>query len=130
MKDIILTIDKLAIMHFDPKHTRGTFAIHYSKDKEQYTLERQYVLEHPEPIVTDLLKAVKQQGKMELTDDDDILGSLFVIRLLDEDTVEEKLYNFFARLCEKARTMKHMKTHAEYMKLFDEIKIKELHLRR
>jgi len=130
MKEVVLTIDTLAIVNFEPNNNRGAFLIHYSKDKEHHTLEKSYALDHPEPIVQDLLKEVKQQGKMELTDDDDILGSLFIIRLLNEDAVEEKLHNFFARLCEKAKTMKHMRTHTEYMKLFDEIKIKELHLRR
>lgn len=130
MKDVILVVEKLTISHFDPKQSTGTFKIHFRKDKEQQSFEKQYALSHPEPIVEDILKEVKQRGKMEILDSDDIIGSIFVVRLLDEDNVDEKLFHFIARICEKIKTMKHMKSHGEYMKLYDEIKIKSLDLRR
>lgn len=128
MKDVVLRLEKLSIAQFDPKQGTIRFKLSCRKDQEPFILERPYTLEHPEPIVEDILKIVKQQGKMELDDTDDLLGSIFVVRLQDEDAVEEKLLHFFSRLCEKVKTMKHLKNHVEYMKLFDEIKIKELRL--
>src|SRR3989344_3298651 len=101
MKDVILAVEKLSLSQFDPKQGTGTFKIHFRKDSEQQTFEKQYALSQPEPIVADIL---------------------------EEDNVDEKLFNFIARLCEKIKTMKHMKSHGEYMKLYDEIKIKELRL--
>ena len=130
MKDVILTMDTLAIAHFDPKQGIGRFVIHFTKDNRPEHFEKQYALDDPESIVQDLLKEVKQRGKMEITDYDDLIGSIFVVRLMDEDVVDEKLFNFFARLCEKAKAMKHMKHHADYMRLYDEIKIKALDFRR
>ena len=130
MKDIILVVEKLTISNFDPKQSTGTFKIHFRKDNEQQTFEKQYLLSQPEPIVEDILKEVKQRGKMEIQDYDDLIGSIFVVRLKDEDAVDEKLFHFIARLCEKIKTMKHMKSHGEYMKLYDEIKIKSLDLQR
>ncbi|MBI1973078.1 hypothetical protein HYS50_03665 [Candidatus Woesearchaeota archaeon] len=129
MKDVILTMEKLTIASFDPKEGRGRFVIHFSKDNEHHSFEKEYTLTHPEPIVEDLLREVKQRGKIHIDDYDDLIGSIFVVRLLNEDAVDEKLFNFFARLCEKIKMMKHLKNHAEYMKLYDEIKIKELQLR-
>ncbi|MBS3144316.1 hypothetical protein J4208_01910 [Candidatus Woesearchaeota archaeon] len=128
MKDVILAVEKLSLSQFDPKQGTGTFKIHFRKDSEQQTFEKQYALSQPEPIVADILKEIKHRGKMEIQDYDDLIGSIFVVRLLDEDNVDEKLFNFIARLCEKIKTMKHMKSHGEYMKLYDEIKIKELRL--
>ncbi|GEM_PF-854600 len=128
MKDVLLRVEKLTISQFDPKQGIGTFILHFSKDKEHQTFEKKYALEHPEPIVQDILKEIKQRGKIEIDDYDDLIGSIFVVRLQDEDNVDEKLFHFFSRLCEKAKAMKHMKSHAEYMKLYDEIKIKELNL--
>ena len=128
MKDVVLRLEKLSIAQFDPKQGNIRFKISCKKDAESFALEKSYTLEHPEPIVEDILRTVKQQGKMELEDADDLLGSIFVVRLQDEDLVEEKLLHFFSRLCEKMKMMKHLKNHVEYMKLFDEIKIKELRL--
>lgn len=127
MKETILHMEKVSLAQFDPKEGVGHFLIHFKKDNEQQQFEKQYILDHPEPIVQDIIKEVKQRGKMQIDDYDDLLGSIFVVRLMDEDNVDEKLFNFFARLCEKAKAMKRMKNHAEYMKLFDEIKIKELY---
>ncbi len=128
MKDVTLRMDKLTIAHFDPKAGTAKFVVHFSKDNDRQTFEKQYALEHPEPIVQDILRQVKQRGKMEIQDYDDLIGSIFVVRLLDEDAVDEKLFHFFARLCEKSKAMKRMKNHSEYMELYDEIKIKELRL--
>ncbi len=130
MKDVQLRMETLTIAQFDPKAGTARFLVSFSKDKEQQSFEKQYTLTHPEPIAQDILKEVKQRGKLEITDADDIIGSIFVVRLLDEDNVDEKLFNFLARLCEKVKAMQHMKHHADYMKLYDEIKIKVLDLRR
>ena len=128
MKDVLLRVEKLTIRQFDPKQCTGTFVLHFSKDNERQTFEKKYTLDKPEPIVQDILREIKQRGKIEINDYDDLIGSIFVVRVQDEDNVDEKLFHFFSRLCEKAKAMKHMKSHGEYMKLYDEIKIKELRL--
>jgi len=51
---------------------------------------------------------------------------MFVIRLLNEDKLEEKLHHFFVKLCEKARSLKRTTDHTDYMKLYDELRIQEL----
>lgn len=130
MKDVLLKLEKITITHIDPKQGIGQFVIHFSKDQEKMQMKKSYTLHHPEPIVENILKEVKQQGKMELDTYEDIIGSIFVVRLLDEDATDEKLFHFFARLCEKMKMMQRLKNHTEYMRLYDELKIKELVLSR
>ncbi len=126
MKETILELASVHVTQFDPKEGVGEFMIGYLKNKRPVQYAKKLVVEHPEGIVEDILLEVKRREKIEISDTDDILGSIFIIRLKDEEKTEEKLYNFFARLCEKTRTIKNLKDHSQFMKMLDEIKSQKI----
>ena len=128
MQEIVLELKKLTLTNFDTKSLQAHFSIIYARNGEEQKFTKQFSMEKSEPIVADIIKTVKELGKVEVQPGDELMGSMFVIRLLQEDKIEEKLYNFFVRVCEKARSLKRETNHAEYMKLFDDIRIQSLTL--
>lgn len=128
MKEVILKISRIDILNFDPKESKADLKISFLKSNEENNILKNYKLENPELIVEDILKSIKKEGKIEIEDEDDLLGSIFVIRLLEEEKIEEKISAFLARLCEKSRLLKKEKNYQTYMRLFDEMKTQKLTL--
>ena len=53
---------------------------------------------------------------------DDILDSIQIIRIEDEEDVKEKIFNFFEKLRRNALKLKHMSSAPDYMHLYDQLK--------
>ena len=126
MREVKIALVGLKLEEFLPTEAAATIKISYKIDNAEDSIIKKFKLQDPEAITDEILKEIKAKGKIEIQDEDDFLGSLFVIRMLNEEKAEEILINFFARLCDKARILKHTTNSREYMKLFDEIKITEM----
>jgi len=126
MQEIVLSLEKLQLTRFDTKTLRGLFTLSYTKNDQKDTFTKEFALEKSEPIVEDIIKTLKALAKIEVRPGDALMGSMFVIRLLREDKLEEKLYTFFVKVCEKARMLKRETDHVEYMKLYDDIRMQQL----
>ncbi|MBT3866033.1 hypothetical protein HOF78_02955 [Candidatus Woesearchaeota archaeon] len=122
MRQVILEINGLEMVNFSPNNYNGEMNLSYTVDGEKKVQVVRFDLTRKiEILVGSILKFVKSQGDQDV-DEDDLVGSLFVKRLKDEDKIEERLLNFFAKLCEKVRFMKMDKNHVNYMKIFHEVR--------
>lgn len=126
MREVRIALVSLKLEEFLPTEAAATLKINYKIDNAEDSITKKFKLQDPEAITEEILKEIKAKGKIEIQDEDDFLGSLFVIRMLNEEKAEEMLFNFFARLCDKVRILKHTTNSREYMRLFDEIKITEM----
>ena len=122
MRQVILEVNSLEMVNFSPKNYNGEMNLNYSVDGERKVQTVRFDLTRKiEPIVGSILKFVKTQGNQDV-DEEDLVGSLFVKKLMNEEKVEERLLNFFAKLCEKVRFMKMDRNHVNYMNMFHEVK--------
>ena len=126
MRETILKIERLDITNFAPKNRIVSFKMDCSKDNQHFSIDRNFNLQPIEPYVENLIKEVKAMGKTEIVEDEDILGSIFVVRLFNEDNIKERLINFFSKVADKLKMMRHQRDHANYMKVYDEIKVLKL----
>ena len=126
MQEIVLTLEKVRLQHFDVKTLQGTLHLTYTTNERPNDFTKSFVFQKAEPLVKDIIQTLKTLGKVEVRPGDELVGSMFVIRLLNEDKLEEKLYNFLAKLCEKARALKRATNHKDYMQLFDDLRMQEL----
>ena len=128
MQEILLQLNKVAITKFETKTGVGTFKFSYTKNNEQESFTQALELAKAEPIVDYILKALKALGKANMQQGDGSLNSMVVLKVVQEEKIEELLYTFFAKLCEKARALKRETNHSEYMKLYDDVRIQTLQL--
>tara|TARA_Y100000310_G_C20468604_1_gene708883 strand:+ start:135 stop:533 length:399 start_codon:yes stop_codon:yes gene_type:complete len=130
MKEIILKVEKIRLEDFDASERKGKFLLVYCVDG----VERKRILEinlqeKIENLVEEILKIVKNNADSSngnFNSGDDLIGSLFVKRFVNEDNTGDKIYNYLAKIGDKLRVMKIEKNHSQYMKIYHEIKGKEL----
>ena len=128
MKQAIIIVKEVKIQEYSPKENSAALKISYLCDAELQSMYKKVTLKNPEELTEEILRDIRLRSKIELSETDDPLGSIFVVHLHEEDRVEEKLFNFLAKVCEKCRYLKHVSNHQEYMKIYDEIKIQRIAL--
>jgi hypothetical protein len=126
MKETTITLKGVELQNFLPKEVSASFKITFERDGNQESMYKKLKLTKAEQLTKKILDDIKQRSKIELSETDDPLGSIFIVHLKNEDKTEEKLYNFLSKICEKSRFLKHLNNHNEYMKVYDEIKVQRL----
>lgn len=116
---------RIEVTNYQPRTNAASLKISYQRDNDPQSMYKDFVLANPEELATAIIKDLKERSKMEILEADDPLGSIVVLDFFDEEKIEEKLFNFLAKLCEKTRYLKHITNHQEYMKIYDEIKIQK-----
>ncbi len=128
MKQVILEVNALEMVNFDPRAFKGSMNLIYSVDGQKIKrLVNFDFAKSKESIVKSILNFVKSQGEQEV-DEDDFIGSLFVKKMVDEEKVEERLINFFAKISEKVKLMRIDKNHGNYMNMYHEVKGSKIYL--
>ena len=123
MKKTVIALKKIEVTNYQPRTNAASLKIAYQRDNDLQSMYRETTLANPEELTAAIIQDLKSRSKMEILEADDPLGSIVVLDFYDEDKIEEKLFNFLAKLCEKARNLKHLTNHQEYMKMYDEIKV-------
>lgn len=121
MKQVIIKVNSLEMVNFDPKTSVVKMDFCYDIDGQNFKKIINFDLnKKPEMMVNGLLNFIKSEANLDV-DGDDVLGSMYIKKVIDEEKVEERLFMFFSKLIEKHKFMKHNRTHADYMKLYQEI---------
>ena len=123
MKKSVVALKGIEMKNYQPKTNMASLRILYAHDEEQESMYKDMILTNAEELTKTVIQELKNRSKIELSESDDPLGSIFIIHFYEEDKIEEKLFNFLGKLCEKARSLKHITNHSEYMKVYDDIKV-------
>jgi hypothetical protein len=123
MKKTTVALKQIEMKNYQPKNNLASLKISYQRDNEVESMYKDFTLADANELTKQIIQELKSRSKLELSESDDLLGSIFVIHFYDEDAIEEKLFKFMGKLCEKARFLKHTTNHNEYMKLFDDLKV-------
>lgn len=127
MYKTILKIKRIEIQNFNPKEAKADLNIIFDKNNVEKSVIKPVLLREPMKLVELVLLAMKSEGKFIVEEEsDDILSSIYITRVADEEEIEEKMLPFFKNLCEKAIKLKNTKLASQYMQLFNEIKVMKL----
>lgn len=102
------------------------FKVSFLQDGAPQSFVERFTVVDPLKRAEELIKKMKSYAKVEVTEADDLIGSLIVTEFLDEEKIEEVLTNFFLRLSERMRILKRTTNHTEYMKLYDQVRTEKL----
>ena len=129
MKQVLLNIERLEMVSFDPSNYNAKMKLAYSVDEEKFLQTVNFDLTRKSDLLaSSVISYVKSQGEREI-DKDNFVDSLFVKKLINGEKIDEMLFMYFSKLCENVRFLKINKNHSNYMKLYDEIKTSCLSLR-
>ncbi len=129
MKQVVLKINGLKMVNFDPTKFLAKMNLSYEVSGEKKSVMLNINLtQRTETIVDGIINFVRSQGKKDVDERDDILDQLYSKNLVNEEKVEEILFRYFAKLCEKVKFMKTNKNHVDHMKFYQDIKASSISL--
>ena len=129
MKKTILKIKKLEVVNFAPNENSIKFRVLYDIDNRLAELTQESREIVSDYLADQIIKRVKRSADITY-ETDNILDSIQIIRIEDEEDVNEKIFNFFEKLRRNALKLKHMSSASDYMRLYDQLKTEKLTLRR
>jgi hypothetical protein len=126
MKEVVIKLHGIEMQEFDCRTSNAKMVLSYSvDDKGIKNVVNFDFSKTSEIIVKSIFNFLKSEANMDIKGDD-IISSIFVKRFVNEEKIEERLINYFSKLREKVKFMKINKTHTDFMKLYDEIKISKI----
>ena len=121
MKKTILKIKKIEVINFAPNENSIKFRVLYDIDNRLAELTQESREIVSDYLADQIIKRVKRSADITY-ETDDILDSIQIIRIEDEEDVKERIFNFFEKLRRNALKLKHMSSAADYMHLYDQLK--------
>ncbi|MDO8555801.1 MAG: hypothetical protein Q7R96_01350 [Nanoarchaeota archaeon] len=125
---VVYDLQYIRVAGFEPKQGIMTLQVDYTKNGQPQHITKKHTFTEAGLVVTSIINDIKKKEQPDISDDDDILAGYQVIDLKNQETVEEKLQNFLARMNERYRLMKKMKDAKKYMQMFDDMKIAKMSL--
>jgi hypothetical protein len=126
MKDVVIKLHGVEMQNFDCRTCTAKMVIFYDIDDNSIKKVVNFDLnKKSEIIVNSILNFLKSQANVDV-DGDDIVSNIFVKKFVNEENVEEKLIVYFSKLRENVKFMKINNNHADYMKLYDQIKTSKI----
>jgi len=127
MHKTTIEINKIQIENFQPKGTKANIIVNFTKNNEKNQLNKEFILKEPFNLTRKILISIKSTGKFIIeSESDDILENIYITELINEEEIEERLLNFFKKLCTSVSELKHMRIAKDYMKKVDQIKTTKL----
>ena len=121
MKKTILKIKKLEVVNFAPNENSIKFRVLYDIDNKLAELTQECKEIVSDYLTNQIVTRVKRSADVTY-ETDDILESIQIIRIEDEEDVNEKIFNFFEKLRRNILKLKHTSSASDYMRLFDQLK--------
>ena len=121
MKKTILKIKKIEVVNFAPNENSIKFRVLYDIDNKLAELTQECKEIVSDYLTNQIITRIKRSADITY-ETDDILDSIQIIRIEDEDDVKEKIFNFFEKLRRNALKLKHMSSASDYMHLYDQLK--------
>ncbi len=124
----MLEIKRVDILNFDPRTNIARCGVKYTRNTALKSLVIDFKMDNASAIAQNLISTIKEQEKEndaseEIVDD---IKINVLTEFVNEEGIEDMVFNFFARLCDKTRRLKHEKNHVEYMKMFDQVRMEKL----
>ena len=116
MQSILLKIKRVEITKFDPRKFTAVFRIFCSNNGKEFSFDITHdFVTGSETTAGNIIREVKSRAKPEENYKDDILDTIYTIKLIDDEKVMERLINFFSKLNEKVKFLKVEKNYQKYM---------------
>jgi hypothetical protein len=129
MKKTIYKIQGINVKEFDRKTHNIVFTIRFSRNDVLDEFDHPWNLSNIPNLINSILIKVKQSDKVIVeADSDDFLDNIYITRIDNEDFIEERLLDWFRRLSEKIKGLKHERRPNVFMSAVADIKHQKLTL--
>ncbi len=120
MDAIDIKIGLLEIIKFDPRESLADIRINYSSNENNKISLIRSKMDNPEEITRKIIKYLKDKERYKV-EGDDILDTILIIKLFNEEKIEEKLQHFFGKYLDCVKEVKRKKSHENYINMFNSL---------
>lgn len=127
MNKTIYQLREINVKEFDRKTNSLIFSIRFSKNDTLDEIDVPWNMSNIPNLVNEVLLKIKQRDKIIVeSDSDDFLDNIYIIRIANEEMVEERMLDFFRRLTERIRGLKHERNTKIFMSVISDVKHQKL----
>src|SRR3989344_2312899 len=126
MNKTIYEVKSVELQDFNPKASLTKLKINYLKNTEQKQIVKDFDLSNPVSVVNNIILTIKAQDKIIIEESDDFLQNIFIVRIKDQEEVEEKLLSYFQSLNKSISQLKSFKIASQYMQLYNKLKLSKI----
>ncbi len=116
-----IKLNQIKVLNYNFRDFLAQLEISFTRDGENHTVNRQYVLRKPEDLFNNIFLEIKSKDSVIV--DDPTLDPVEVLEfyspiIVEElESVETQLYHFLRDICEKAARLKKTRSAQEHTQL-------------
>ncbi|MDP6642421.1 MAG: hypothetical protein QGF74_03520 [Candidatus Nanoarchaeia archaeon] len=128
MRNREIDIKRIEVHKLFLNENKVSYKIYFRLDDNMKNIYLDFPLTDSYQIVKTLLNYVKEVGDVLVEDSYDVLQSIVLIKINDQEDVETKLIDFFSKLIGKVKSLKDQKTSDNYLDRYNKLMSERLEL--
>ena len=129
MNKTIYKLHEVSVKDYTRKDNKLLLKVRFSKNEVLNEFIEPYGITSSVELVKSIIFKIKSMDKVIVeTESDDLLDNIYIIRLHNEEEVEERMLEFFRKLLDKVKGLKHETIASRYLNTIDNIRHQKLTL--
>lgn len=125
MKKSIIKVKKVEVTSFNPTSHLIKFRVLYNIDNKLAEITHECKEIISDYLTSQMVTNIKKSADVSY-ETDDILDSILIVRIEDEEDTTEKIFNFLEKMRRNMLKLKNISSASDYMHLYDQLKTEKL----
>ena len=121
MKNFNIEIKKIEVNKLFLSENKIGYDVYFNFNDEVKKMYIEFPIGDPESIVRMLISEIKRKEKIVIDDGNDVLQSIVLMRINNQENVEPRLMDFFAKFQNKVKSFRSKRTADNYIDMYNNI---------
>lgn len=121
MKNFNIEIKKIEVNKLFLTENKIGYDIYFNFNDEVKKMYIEFPIGDPESIVRMLISEIKRKEKIAAEDENDVLQSIVLMRINNQENVEPRLMDFFTKFQNKVKSFRSKRTADNYIDMYNSI---------
>lgn len=121
MKNFNIEIKRIEVNKLFLSENKIGYDIYFNFNNEIKKMYMEFPIGDPEQIVRMLISEVKRKEKVSIDDESDVLQSIVLMRINNQEDIEPRLIDFFTKFQNKVKSFRSKRTSDNYIDMYNNI---------
>ncbi|MBI2667347.1 hypothetical protein HYX17_01095 [Candidatus Woesearchaeota archaeon] len=121
MKNFNIEIKKIEVNKLFLSENKIGYDVYFNFNDEVKKMYIEFPIGDPESIVRMLISEIKRKEKIAAEDENDVLQSIVLMRINNQENVEPRLMDFFTKFQNKVKSFRSKRTADNYIDMYNSI---------
>ena len=128
MKNFNIEVKKIEVNKLFLGENKIGYDIYFNFNNEIKKMYIEFPIGDPEQIVRMLISEIKRKEKVTVEDGNDVLQSIILMRINNQENIEPRLIDFFTKFQNKVKSFRSKRTSDNYIDMYNNIIREKLEL--